>query len=117
MGAAAVFLVETRGAFAAAVAFFSAPAFGAGAFAVILLFTALAFAAVGESLLFEGGVSFALLSAVGLDGFAIVALAFALGEPLAGRTFPSDLADLDWGIMELDPVVAEVSGGFGEKRG
>ena len=117
MGADVVFFAETRGAFAAGVAFLRASVFGAGTLAVGLVFTAFAFALTGESLLFEGGAFFALLSAIGLSVFAVDVLAFALGEPFAGRTFPSDLADLDWGIMELDPVVAEVSGGFSEKWG
>lgn len=117
MEADVVFLAETGGVFAAEVAFLRAPVFGAGALAVILLFTASALALTGESLLFEGGVFFTLFSAVSLDVFDAAVLAFALGEPFAGRTFPSDLADLDWGIMELDPVVAEVSGGFSEKWG
>lgn len=112
-----VFFAEARGVFAEEVAFLRAPVFGAGALAVVLPFIAFDLALTGESLLFKGGAFFALLSATGLDVFDAAVLALALGEPFAGRTFPSDLADLDWGIMEFDPVVAEVSGGFRKKWG
>jgi hypothetical protein len=70
---------------------------------------------------FEAGAAFAAFEAEGfvallrLSGFP--EFAFAGDEPFARVTFPSDLADLDWGIMELDPVCCCGLGWFKEKVG
>jgi hypothetical protein len=58
----------------------------------------------GAGLLFAGAGFLVLFSARVLLAAAFPDIAFGLGGDFVWRTFPSDLADLDWGIMGIDPV-------------